>query len=79
MTSGEVERRTKKPSNAVRVTALVLVVLVVWFALTNFQDVRVKFFFVSTTAPLFIVIVASLLAGLALGYLVGRRGGKKSG
>jgi uncharacterized integral membrane protein len=51
--------------------------LVGWFALTNFQDVEVNVWLFRTTAPLFIVIVLCLLLGLGVGYVAGRRGGKR--
>lgn len=51
--------------------------LVGWFALTNFQDVEVNVWLFKTTAPLFIVIVLCLVLGLGVGYLAGRRGGKR--
>ena len=73
MSGRDVEERDSKPGQGVRIAALVVAALIVWFAVANFQDVEVKFFFVTTTMPLFIVIVGTLLLGLAGGYLAGRR------
>lgn len=73
MSGRDVEERDSKPGQVMRVAALVVAALIVWFAVANFQDVEVKFFFVTTTMPLFIVIVGTLLLGIAGGYLAGRR------
>jgi LPXTG-motif cell wall-anchored protein len=73
MSGRDVEKREGKTGRSVPVVGIVVAILVVWFAVTNFQDVEVKFFFVTTTMPLFIVIVGTLLIGIAGGYLAGRR------
>ncbi|MEI7624732.1 MAG: LapA family protein [Actinomycetota bacterium] len=56
--------------------ALIAIGLVVWFALTNFDDVSVQFWIVTITVPLFVVIVIGLLLGIGVGYIAGRRGAK---
>ncbi|MBB4950566.1 putative integral membrane protein [Kitasatospora gansuensis] len=58
-----------------RVIAIgVLVVLAVWFLLANLDKVKIQFWVFTVTAPLWIALLATLLAGGALGWLLkGRR------
>jgi uncharacterized integral membrane protein len=51
---------------------LVLAVLATLFAVLNLRQVKVDWIFGSGHAPLIIVIVISLLAGIVLSYLVER-------
>ncbi|MFJ2862060.1 LapA family protein [Kitasatospora sp. NPDC087314] len=53
----------------------VLVVLAVWFLFANLDTVKIQFWVFTVTAPLWIALLATLLAGGALGWLLkGRRG-----
>lgn len=60
-------------------TSIVLTVLITLFAVLNFNKVRVHWIFGTSTAPLTIVIVISLLVGIVLTYIADRRGGKRRG
>jgi uncharacterized integral membrane protein len=56
-----------------RTGALVLLtVLITLFAVLNLDDVRVDWIFGHSRAPLIIVIVISLLVGIALSHFAGR-------
>ncbi|MFJ2188424.1 LapA family protein [Kitasatospora sp. NPDC087861] len=53
----------------------VLGVLAVWFLFANLDEVKIQFWVFTVTAPLWIALLATLLAGGALGWLLkGRRG-----
>ncbi|MFJ5116218.1 LapA family protein [Kitasatospora sp. NPDC088548] len=53
----------------------VIVVLAVWFLFANLDKVKIQFWVLTVTAPLWIALLATLLAGGALGWLLkGRRG-----
>ena len=60
-------------------TSIVLTVLITLFAVLNFNKVRVHWIFGTSTAPLTIVIVISLLVGIVLTYIADRRGGRGRG
>ncbi|MEV7771346.1 LapA family protein [Kitasatospora sp. NPDC086791] len=52
----------------------VLVVLAVWFLFANLDKVKIQFWVLTVTAPLWIALLATLIAGAALGWLLkGRR------
>jgi uncharacterized integral membrane protein len=51
---------------------VVLAVLATLFAVLNLREVKVDWIFGSGHAPLIIVIIISLLAGIVLSYLVER-------
>ena len=70
------ERRGRR-EQARAATTLILTVLITVFAVLNFNDVKVKWIFGTSKAPLTIVIVISLLVGIVLTYIVDRRGGKR--
>lgn len=57
-----------------RVAVVVLVVVVVAFVLDNRDEVDVGYVFGERATPLIVVLVAVFLAGLAVGWLSGRRG-----
>lgn len=51
----------------------VVLALLVWFAVANFQDVTIRFWLTTTSAPLIVVIVISGVLGAAVSGLWGRR------
>ncbi|MFJ6620464.1 LapA family protein [Kitasatospora sp. NPDC091335] len=52
----------------------VIVVLAVWFLFANLDKVKIQFWVFTVTAPLWIALLATLIAGVALGWLLkGRR------
>ncbi|MFJ9695313.1 lipopolysaccharide assembly protein LapA domain-containing protein [Kitasatospora sp. NPDC101183] len=52
----------------------VIVILAVWFLFANLDKVKIQFWVFTVTAPLWIALLATLLAGAALGWLLkGRR------
>ncbi|GJF30715.1 hypothetical protein KNE206_34150 [Kitasatospora sp. NE20-6] len=52
----------------------VLVVLAVWFLFANLDKVKIQFWVFTVTAPLWVALLATLLAGGVLGWLLkGRR------
>jgi len=61
-----------RPS-AREVGAFILVLIVLVFALANFNDVRIDLIFASVTMPLFFVITVPALLGFLAGMLVQRR------
>jgi uncharacterized integral membrane protein len=71
--------RRRRREQARTVTWFVLTVLITVFAVLNFNDVKVKWIFGTSKAPLTIVIVVSLLVGIVLTYIADRRGGKRQG
>jgi uncharacterized integral membrane protein len=74
------EQRAERRSRAeiARTLALVLLaVLATLFAVLNLNDVKVNWVFGSGRAPLIIVIVVSLLAGIVLSYFADRLARKR--
>lgn len=60
------------PTRAIAIGAIV--VLAVWFLLANLNKVKIQFWVFTVSAPLWIALLATLLAGAALGWLLkGRR------
>ncbi|MFJ3789747.1 LapA family protein [Kitasatospora sp. NPDC090091] len=52
----------------------VIVVLAVWFLFANLDSVQIQFWVFTVTTPLWIALLATLVAGGALGWLLkGRR------
>ncbi len=58
-----------------RVIAIVAIAaLALWFLLANLDKVKIQFWVFTVTAPLWIALAATLVAGGVLGYLLkGRR------
>ncbi|MBD0691820.1 lipopolysaccharide assembly protein LapA domain-containing protein [Kitasatospora sp. NPDC058162] len=53
----------------------VIVILAVWFLFANLDKVKIQFWVFTVTAPLWIALLATLVAGGVLGWLLkGRRG-----
>jgi uncharacterized integral membrane protein len=71
------ERRPKR-EQARTVTLILLAVLVTLFAVFNFKQVHVSWIIGSGKAPLIIVIVISLLVGVAITHFAERRASKRS-
>ena len=72
----QVKRRSR--SETARTGALVvLAVLATLFAVLNLDEVKVDWIFGSGRAPLIIVIVISLLAGILLSYFADRLSRKR--
>ena len=62
-----------KPSPQV-ITAVVLVVLIVLFAVANSQTVTIHWWFITTTqTPMIVVIAGCGLIGFAVGWMFARR------
>jgi uncharacterized integral membrane protein len=61
-----------KPS-ARTITAIVLVVLIVLFAVANSQSVTIHWIVTTTQTPMIVVIAGCGLIGFAAGWLVARR------
>lgn len=55
---------------------VVLAILITLFAVLNLKSVKVDWIFGSSSAPLIIVIVISVLFGVVLTYIADRRGRK---
>ncbi|MFD0257771.1 lipopolysaccharide assembly protein LapA domain-containing protein [Kitasatospora indigofera] len=47
-----------------------IVVLAVWFLFANLDKVKIQFWVFTVTAPLWVALLATLLAGAALGWLL---------
>jgi lipopolysaccharide assembly protein A len=56
---------------------VLLAVLITLFAVLNVKSVKVDWIFGSSSAPLIVVIVISLLVGVALTHIAERRGRKR--
>jgi uncharacterized integral membrane protein len=67
-TSGKGRNITPKQA-----TTAVAVVVVVVFALLNFQNVTMHWVVGTTHTPLIILVAGCLLIGLGIGYVLGRR------
>ncbi|MEV4558503.1 LapA family protein [Kitasatospora sp. NPDC049285] len=51
-----------------------ITVLAIWFLFANLERVKIQFWVFTVTSPLWIALLATLLAGMALGWLLkGRR------
>jgi uncharacterized integral membrane protein len=71
------EERLRRREQARRVSLLALAALIVAFAVTNLKEVKVKWIVGSGHAPLIIVIVVSLVVGVALGHFAERRSARR--
>jgi uncharacterized integral membrane protein len=60
-------------ANGKQITAAVLVVLAVWFALVNRSSTKITFWLVDVAAPLWLVLAGTFVGGLAAGWLIRRR------
>ncbi|WP_159612532.1 lipopolysaccharide assembly protein LapA domain-containing protein [Glutamicibacter sp. JC586] len=59
--------------NTKQITAIVLVVLALVFILQNLTYVRVEFFFIHSSAPLWLILVITLALGYVIGWISKRR------
>ncbi|MFD7642777.1 LapA family protein [Kitasatospora sp. NPDC059795] len=48
----------------------VIVVLAIWFLFANLDKVKIQFWVFTVTCPLWIALLATLIAGTALGWLL---------
>lgn len=73
--ASEAKRGREIAGVPVRVIGIgILVVLAVWFLLANLDSVKIQFWIFSVTAPLWIVLLGTLIVGGIFGYaLKGRR------
>jgi uncharacterized integral membrane protein len=55
------------------VTTGVLLALGVWFALANTQEVKIRFWVVTTHSPVVSALAIAAVLGAGIGLLVGRR------
>ena len=63
----------EKKNNTVRLWLMgIAALLALIFILLNSQDVRIRFIFGTTTAPLIFALAISTVLGLIVGYLYGR-------
>ncbi|MGH9046468.1 MAG: lipopolysaccharide assembly protein LapA domain-containing protein [Acidimicrobiales bacterium] len=51
----------------------VLIALAVWFALANTQEVKIRFWVVSTRSPVVTALAIAAAFGAGIGLLLGRR------
>ena len=56
----------------------VLLILLVWFVLANSQSVEVNIFFVTVSAPLVVVLLATAIVGALIMLLIQRRNRKRA-
>ncbi|HYM45011.1 MAG TPA: lipopolysaccharide assembly protein LapA domain-containing protein [Solirubrobacteraceae bacterium] len=74
---GSQERKRSRREQARTAGMVVLAILVTLFAVLNLEAVKVNWIFGTGEAPLIIVIVISVLVGIVLTYLAGRRASKR--
>ena len=68
------QRPPKKGVSTKQWAAIALVILAVVFMLQNLAFVRVEFFLIHSTAPLWLVLLITLAAGYVIGWFSRRRG-----
>jgi uncharacterized integral membrane protein len=73
----QAKRRRSRGEIARTAALVILAVLATLFAVLNLKDVKVNWVFGSGRAPLIIVIVVSLLAGIVLSYFADRLARKR--
>jgi len=66
------EARRRSGISVAQVLAAIAVILLVIFAIANFEPVTVNFLLFSTEARVVTVIVLSAILGFVIGYYVGR-------
>jgi uncharacterized integral membrane protein len=71
------KRRRSAREQSRQIALLALAVLITVFAVLNLDEVKVHWIVGSGHAPLIIVIVVSLLIGIALSYFSQRRSGRR--
>lgn len=62
----------KKEGRARRVALVAAVLLAILLIALNSQEVKIKFLFSTTTAPLIFVLIIAVLLGMIIGYILGR-------
>jgi uncharacterized integral membrane protein len=71
------ERRRTRREAARTAALIVLAVLITLFAVLNVKEVEVNWIFGTSTAPLILVIVVSLIVGILLTYLAAQLSHRK--
>lgn len=67
------ERATEEKKNTTRLWLLgIAAAAAIVFILLNSQEVKIRFVFGTTTAPLIFALAISTVLGLIVGYLLGR-------
>jgi uncharacterized integral membrane protein len=74
-TSAQARRPRREQARTATLVALAIVITV--FAVLNVKEVKVNWIIGSSRAPLIIVIVVSLLIGIAFRHFAGRRSAKR--
>jgi uncharacterized integral membrane protein len=67
------EQSGRKQVSRKQATIAVVMVVVIVFALLNFQDVTMHWIVGTTHTPLIILVAVCLLIGLGVGFVVGQR------
>lgn len=75
--SGSASSRRRPKESARTIAVVALAVLITLFAVFNLDEVKVHWIVGSGRAPLIIVIVISLLAGIVMTYVAERRTRKR--
>jgi len=80
-TDQAVERKAPVPGRQVArlVGLLLLVAIIVSFVVQNYQDVTIRFWFVTEHPPLVFAFLGCLMIGGLAGYVSGRRRGARRG
>ena len=60
------------------VVGFLILVAVVWFALANTRNAQIKLWVHNVQAPVWLVLLATFVAGILVGLLLGRRRRHKS-
>lgn len=68
------QRPPRKGLSAKQWAAIALVLFALVFILQNLTFVRVEFFLIHSTAPLWLVLLITLAAGYAIGFFSRKRG-----
>ncbi len=76
--SAQPQAKRSRRENARAAVLVVLAVLITLFAVLNVKQVEVNWIFGTTSTPLIVVIVASLLVGILLTHFAEMRNRRKS-
>lgn len=59
------------------VAVAVIVVLAIWFIVINTSSVQIRLYFSTVTAPMWIVLTATVIGGALIGWFSGHHAAKK--